>query len=202
VCVARRRNLRNAGLAAKNPICPRCLMSMGANASKQRRIRNSLAFFSMLSLTLSCSAQECGVCTNNGINMPISLGTGTVRTPEFSAKRGYYNIDIEVKWVLPTDELRCKMGFAVSPSDNRCKWASLWDVTWRVLDGGEVVAEGTDSERNNSFEADSETLSRNVANFKALAHHRYVVELTFLKDASALNETQPRLIVERPGFSF
>jgi hypothetical protein len=147
-------------------------------------------------------AQDCNVCTKEGIDMPISLAAGVVRTPEFSAKRGYYNIDIAVKWLLPTDELRCKMGFAVSPSDNHCKWASLIDLKWRVLDGNEVVAEGTDSGRNNNFDADSDTLSRNVANFKAAAHHKYVVELTLLKDARALNVTQPRLTVEQPGFSF
>lgn len=161
-----------------------------------------LSLLCFLSLTLGVTGQHCGVCTKNGIDMPISLRRGIVRTPEFSAKRGYYNIDIEVKWLLPTDELRCKMGFAVTPSDNHCKWASLLDLKWRVLDGSEIVAEGTDSGRNNSFDADSDTLSRNVANFKAIAHHKYIVELTFLKDASALNVAQPRLIVEQPGFSF
>jgi hypothetical protein len=161
-----------------------------------------LALLCFLSLTLGGTDQHRGVCTKNGIDMPISLGIGIVRTPEFSANGGYYNIDIVVKWLLPPDELRCKMGFAVSPSDNHCKCASLLDLKWRVRDGSEVVAEGTDSGRNNNFDADSDTLSRNIANFKAIAHHKYVVELTLLKDASALDVAQPRLTVERPGFSF
>ncbi|MBB5316443.1 hypothetical protein [Tunturibacter empetritectus] len=131
-----------------------------------------LTFLCFLSLALRGTAQECGVCTKNGIDMPISLGMGVVRTPEFSAKRGFYNVDIDVKWLLPTDELRCKMGFAVSPSDNHCKWASLLDIRWRVLDGSEVVAEGTDSGRSTGFDADSRSLTRNVANFKAAAHHK------------------------------
>jgi hypothetical protein len=95
------------------------------------------------------------------------------------------------------------MGFTVSQSDDdHCKWASLLDFKWKVLDGSEVVAEGTASGRSTSFEADKDTLSRSVATFKAIAHHKYVVKLTFLKDASALNVVQPRLIVEQPGFSF
>ena len=164
----------------------------------------SLLFCYFVSLTVSCLAQECGVCTKNGINMPISLGLGVVRTPEFSAKRGYYDVDIEAKWLLPADELRCKMGFAVSPSDNHCKWESLLDFRWRVVDGNEVVAEGTESGRSNGFgfDASKDKLSRNVASFKAVAHHKYIVELTFLKDASTLNVAQPRLTVEQPGFSF
>jgi hypothetical protein len=161
-----------------------------------------LTFLCFLSLLLRGTAQECGVCTKNGIDMPISLGMGVVRTPEFSAKRDFYNVHIEVKWLLPTDELRCKMGFAVSPSDNHCKWASLLNLKWKVLDGNEVVAEGADAGRSTGFEADKDNLSRSVGSFKAAAHHKYVVELTFLKDASALNVTKPRLVVEPPGFAF
>lgn len=155
-----------------------------------------------LSLALSGLAQDCGVCTKNGIDMPISLGVGVVRTPEFSAKRGFYNVHIEVKWLLPADELRCKMGFAVSPSDNHCRWASLLNFRWKVLDGSKVIAEGTESGRSTSFEADKDVLSRSVTSFKAAGHHKYVVELTFLKDASALDVAQPHLTVEPPGFAF
>ena len=156
----------------------------------------------VLSLSVHLHAQHCEVCTKNGIDMPVSLAVGTVRTPEFAVKNKYYNIDIDAKWLLPTDELRCRMGFAVSPSDNHCKWEPLLETKWRVLDGDRVVAEGYDKGRNNSFEADSHSLTRNIANFKGESHHRYVVELTFVKDASILNVTQPRLIVEPPGFSF
>jgi hypothetical protein len=51
------------------------------------------------------------------------------------------------------------------------------------------------------FEADSEWLTRNVGSFLSVAHHKYVVEITVKQDASVLNVTQPRLIVEQPGFS-
>ena len=161
-----------------------------------------LAFLCFLSLTLGVTAQNCGVCTKNGIDMPISLRASVVRTPEFLAKKGFCNLDIEVKWLLPTDELRCKMGFAISPSDNHCKWESLLDFKWRVLDGDRVIAEGHESGRSTGFQADKTSLSRNIGYFKAVAHRKYIVELTFLKDASALDVVQPRLIVEQPGFAF
>jgi hypothetical protein len=155
----------------------------------------------LFGIALQLQAQQCDVCTKKGIDMPISLAVGTVRTPEFAVKGKYYNIDIDVQWLLPTDELRCRMGFAVDPSDTHCKWEPLLEIKWRILDGDRVVSEGCDKGRNNHFEADSHSLTRNIAYFRGEAHHRYVVELTFLKDASVLNVTRPRLIVEPPGFS-
>ena len=156
----------------------------------------------MLSVSTSLRAQRCEGCSKNGIDMPISLAAGTIRTPEFAVKGKYYNIEIYAKWRLPADELRCRMGFAVSPSDNHCKWEPLLETKWRVLDGERVVAEGYDKGRNNEFAADSKSLIRYIGTFKGAAHHRYVVELTFMKDASLLNITEPRLIVEPPGFAF
>lgn len=156
----------------------------------------------LASCAVAVHGQQCNVCTKNGIRMPISLAAGTVRTPEFAGKRKYYNIFLEAKWLIPTEELRCRMGFAVSPSDNHCKLEPLLAIKWKVLDGQKVVAEGIDEGRSTSFEADRDALTRDVGSFRGEGGHRYVVELTFLKDASLLNATQPRLVVEPPGFSF
>ncbi len=160
-----------------------------------------ICFLCLTGIVPQLYAQRCPVCTKTGIDMPISLAAGTVRTPEFAAQSKYYNIDIDAKWLLPADELRCRMGFAVSPSDNHCKWEPLLETKWRVLEGDRVIAEGYDKGRTGSFDADNHSLTRNIANFRGESHHRYIVELTFMKDASVLNVTQPRLIVEPPGFS-
>lgn len=112
------------------------------------------------------SAQRCDVCTKNGVDMPISLAAGTVRTPEFAIKKEYYNIAIDVHWLLPTDELRCRMGFAVSPSDRHCRWESLLETKWRVLEGDRVVAEGLDEGWTTAFDASSQSLMRHVGHFR------------------------------------
>lgn len=160
--------------------------------------------YSVLFLAIGSAAQKCSVCTKRGISMPISLAVGNVRTPEIDARKGYYNIHIDVKWLLPTEQLRCQMGYKTFyPTVSECsEWASLINLKWRVFDGDDVVAEGAASDRSTDFEADRESFTRGVGYFKAVAHHKYVVELTFLQDASALNVTQPRLTVEQPGFSF
>jgi hypothetical protein len=134
--------------------------------------------------------------------MPVSLAAGTVRTPEFPVKHKYYNITIESQWLLPAEELRCRMGFKVSPSDNHCKLESVLETDWRVLDGDRVVAHGSDKGRTTAFEADSHYLTRDIGSFQGEVKHKYVVEVTFVKDGSLLNVTKPRLIVEPPGFSF
>lgn len=144
-------------------------------------------------------AQRCDRCMKDGIEIPISLAKGTIRTPEFPVRRSsVYNIVIDVRWLLPTAELRCKMGFAVSPSDNQCDGQSLLRLSWRVLDGNQIVAEGVDDDRNGDFDANSRSLIKHIGHFKGKAKHRYVVEVTFKEDASQLNVTQPHLIVETP----
>jgi len=149
-------------------------------------------------VALPFQAQSCLVCTKTGINMPVSLAPGTVRTPEFPIKRGYYNIKIEVGWLMPTDELRCRMGFAMYPSDNHCKLQSVLETDWKVLDGERVVAQGSDKGRSGAFDADKDHLIRHIGLFRGEPKHKYVVEVTFIKDGSILNVTQPRLIVEPP----
>jgi hypothetical protein len=168
-------------------------------------IFNAAQHFLVLSVLLihcgALSAQKCDACTKRGLRMAISLAAGTIRTPEFEAKGKYYNINIDAKWLLPTEELKCQMGFAVVPADSPCKQTPLLDIKWRVLDGKQVVAEGVDNGITSHFEADSDWLTRNVGTFLGVAHHKYVLELTFIKDASLLNVAQPRLVVEYPGFS-
>jgi len=90
------------------------------------------------------------------------------------------------------------MGFAVSPSDNHCKWEPLLELNWRVLDGGQVIAEGTDQGKSMDFGANSRSLIKHIGSFRGKAKHRYVVEITFKKDASTLDVTQPHLIVATP----
>jgi hypothetical protein len=125
-----------------------------------------------------------------------------VRTPEFPGKHKWFNIEIEAQWLLSTEELRCRMGFAVSPSDDHCKFDSVLETDWKVLDENSVVAQGSDKGRSGSFEADSKYLTRWIGRFQGQAKHKYVVEVTFVKDGRLLNVTKPRLIVEPPGFSF
>jgi hypothetical protein len=56
-----------------------------------------LSLVLVLGTAVPLYAQRCDHCTKDGIEMPISLAAGTVRTPEFPAKNDYYNIVIDVR---------------------------------------------------------------------------------------------------------
>lgn len=78
----------------------------------------------------------------------------------------------------------------------------LIELEWRVLDGDRIVAHGSDRGWSNNFEAGARDLSRYVGHFMGESKRKYVVEVRFSRDGSALNVTNPRLVVARPGFSF
>ena len=153
---------------------------------------------------IACSAlgQVCKSDHKDGIAVPISLAAGTVRTPPLKGRNKYYNIDIETRWVLSSDAQRCAMGFAVSPSDTHCKQPQILKAAWKVFDGDQLVVSGLDDHRGNGFDASKDTLTGNIGSFRAQKNHTYVIELTFLEDASALNVTRPCLLIDYPGFSF
>jgi hypothetical protein len=138
----------------------------------------------------------------DGVEIPISLAVGTVKTPEFIAKHDLYQMKIEAQWLLPAVVLRCKMGFGVVPPTDKCRAQAVVEVEWRVLDGETVVAHGSDGGISGQFEAGKDYLARYIGDFQGQSKHKYVVELTFTKDGSSLNVTNPRLIVAPPGFAF
>ena len=156
----------------------------------------------ILIFALNVSAQECPDCSKGKVDIPISLAVGTVKTPEFVAKHNLYFMQIQTQWLLPTVELRCKMGFGVVPPTDKCRAQSVLEVEWRVLDGENVVAHGSAGGMSPEFEAEKDYLARYIGQFQGQSKHRYVVELTFTKDGSSLNVTNPRLIVSPPDFAF
>ena len=139
---------------------------------------------------------------HSGVEMPISLAIGTVRSPEFVAKHDLYQMRIEAEWRLPAVELRCKMGFGVVPPTDKCRAQAVLEIQWRVLDGEIVVAHGSAGGISSEFEADKDLLGRYIGSSQGQSKHKYTVELTFAKDGSSLDVTHPRLIVSPPDFAF
>ncbi len=130
--------------------------------------------------------------------MPISLAAGIARTPEFTAIRKIYFISIESKWNLPAVALRCKMGFGVVPPSDHCKSEIVLGGNWRVLEGPSVVAQGDIERISPDFDASKDFLRRYIGAFHGEKKHKYVVEVTFTKDGSSLDVTNPRLKVCPP----
>ena len=129
------------------------------------------------------------------VDMPISLAAGTIRTPEFIVKSKPYDLDLRVQWNIATDELKCKMGFQLSPGYPVCKDEPLIELEWTVWDGEQVVAHGIDKDRSEAFEAGACYLARVIGEFNGKSKHKYFAEVKVKKDATPLNVTNPRLVV-------
>jgi len=129
------------------------------------------------------------------VDMPISLAIGTVRTPEFPVKHKPYDIDIRAQWNLPTDELKCRMGFELSPGYPQCRLEPLIEADWTVWEGDHVVAHGLDKGKSGDFEAGACYLARTIGTFAGESKHKYVVEVKLTKDGTPLNVTNPRIVV-------
>jgi hypothetical protein len=153
-------------------------------------------------LALKSNAQECLECSKGKVSMPISLAIGTVRTPEFITKHKIYSVAIQSEWRLPAVVLRCKLGFGVVPPTDKCRAQAVLEADWRVLEGDRVVAQGHAGGISSKFEAGEDYIARYIGDFQGESKHKYAVEVTFTKDGSSLDVTNPRLIVSPPEFSY
>jgi len=150
--------------------------------------------FGLVALAKNCAA-ECPSDLKLSADMPILLGVGTTRTPAFTVKHKRYLIEIRAQWNMPTDELKCKMGFELSPGYPVCRSEPLIEAEWSVWDGERVVAHGIDKGRSHAYEAGACYFGRFLGDFDGESGHKYSVEVKIIKDASLLNVTNPRLVV-------
>ena len=140
-------------------------------------------------------ALRCSSDHGTSVDMPISLAIGTVRTPEFPVKHKLYLIEFEANWNLPTNEIRCMMGFQLTPGYHECKLEPVIETEWTLFDGSRIVARGSDKGRSGDFEAGACYLGRFIGCFTGESRHRYVLEVKFTKDGTPLDGTNPKLVV-------
>jgi hypothetical protein len=133
--------------------------------------------------------------------MLVSLTEGTtVRTPEFMVKNIEYHIDIRVNRGLPFGQLSCLIGGKGHPS--HCAmfhWNNVIDAEWKVFDGEHIVAQGTTPGYGDMAWSGSE-MDRYLGVFTGEANKKYVVEVKFTKDGTALKGLTHRLIVRMIDF--
>jgi hypothetical protein len=132
------------------------------------------------------------------IYMPISLATGTVRTPEFSTTLDGYDIIIQAERPLPISQIICMMGATASPWElKECGIDDpLLRADWTVWNEGHIVAHGSSSASGGRSVA-NDHIWKSLGGFAGEAGKRYVVEVKFTKDGTPLNVANPRLIVIR-----
>ncbi len=136
-------------------------------------------------------AHSCWDCRMPSVDMPVSLGVGTVRTPEFVVKRQSYLIMIRVMRTLPFAKMNCMMG---GPFPRDCDTEPLLQAEWKVWDDAEIIASGYSHTKGAGASSDK-YLDKYLGRFVGVSHKKYVLEVKFTTDGSALNVTDPHLIV-------
>ena len=145
------------------------------------------------------------------VDIPISLAPGTIRTPEFAVVAENYSILIQIEKPLPFDRLQCMMGVTSgTPLDLQQHGCRADDpilrADWAVWDGRRVVAKGSSTPDDHAmFTKDhiykfleipecSPKALRSACGFNGESGRRYVLEVRFTVDGSALNVAKPHLI--------
>ncbi len=136
------------------------------------------------------------------VDMPVSLAVGTIQTPEFSPRKtAWHRIMVQVEKPLPTKEIACMMAVA---NDSPGSWRDcplsdrLLRADWTVWEDGKVATNGSST----TYAGDAYTrdnIFKFLGDFPALSGHKYVLEVKFTKDGTALNVANPHLIITKTG---
>lgn len=133
-------------------------------------------------------------CDNDLLHLPVSLRPGQVKTPEFTTQTGAVAIEITVKNVLPPAELSCMMGISEGPQDPaNCNKESLIEASWKVWNGGNIVARGSSREMGRRGGYMNSFYVKYLGAFKAQKHRKFSLEVDFTRDGSALAAAEPSL---------
>jgi len=96
-------------------------------------------------------------------------------------------------------KLDCLMGIRFHEGRDYCSYSHIAAVIaaeWKVWDGERIVAQGSVSGWGNKFGVSDDALEKYLGNFAGEANKKYVLEVDFTEDGTALNKFKPRLIVE------
>lgn len=131
------------------------------------------------------------------VYMPISLAAGRVRTPEFSVvKPQWYDLVLQVERPLPPLRMRCMTGATLGPLDAKdCgKNERVLRADWTLWEDGHIVYWGSIPDEDGGA-WDAESIFIQVGSFGLAAGKKYIVQMHFTKDGTALNVANPNLIV-------
>lgn len=137
----------------------------------------------------------CWDCRKPAVDIPVSLAEGTVRTPEFPVKRQPYLIMIRAQKRLPFRDMNCMLGLETPLADPNCNKEPLLQADWKVWDNGQAVYRGSARRRNGHGGWAEDSIEKWLGHFVGEKNKKYVLEVTFTTDGSALNVTNPHLIV-------
>jgi hypothetical protein len=135
------------------------------------------------------------------VDIPVSLAMGTVRTPEFSPPSSWYWILVQAEKPFPTPQMECMMAVTDdSPQSLKdCPLSErLLQADWTIWEDGKIASSGSSTTHADGiYERDN--IFKFLGKFPVLAGKKYMLEVKFSKDGTALNVANPHLIVTKIG---
>lgn len=134
------------------------------------------------------------------VDIPFSLKAGSFKSPVF-------HVDLAAPYVIylsadrypSTNELDCLLGIEAEGEKDCHETPSPLSVSWQVFAGGDSVASGI-SEKS-KFRARGTKVQRTIGEFRAEPNVEYALEIHFHRNAIALLEADPHLVVSAtPAF--
>lgn len=155
----------------------------------------------VLALPLPAAAKVnwCFFCVKPVADMPVTLEKGTIRSPEFTVKHTQYSIGLQADHTIPNGQLECMMGIHNPIDPNHCGMFGFQvavDFEWKLYANGQVVAQGKVQGMDYDVGFDSHHTTRYFATFMGEKKKKYVFEVTFLKDGTALRVANPHIVVD------
>jgi hypothetical protein len=131
------------------------------------------------------------------LSLPVSLASGTIRTPEFTTDIDHW--DYEISTDFDTKAARQRMGCLIGGEANRDRCndiPNLIDISWELFDGERIAFDGNSGDTSGMMEEPGVRYERAIGTFKAQKGHHYTLVLHVKRDASELNSANPRVVVQ------
>jgi hypothetical protein len=130
--------------------------------------------------------------------LPISLSSGSIRTPELGVNlSGDYEIELQFEQVPGIKNLGCSVGNARFNPNGCAGHSDLIDIAWVLDSNGQATQTGS-SDDNPSVDFINPIVERRIGRFTARKGQNYVLIVQVKRDASELNIARPKLVVRVP----
>jgi hypothetical protein len=157
-----------------------------------------------MALMLALSFSKLAFC-QPVMDIPVTLEKGMIRSPEFTVKHKQYIVALQVDNALPLGQTKCMLGVHFAWEHGNCEMVGFplaVEAEWTLFADGQPVAHGTVRGKDTAWETSKSHTSRWIANFMGEKGKKYVLEVTFTKDGTALRGSNPRLVVKLSPGSF
>ena len=132
------------------------------------------------------------------IIIPITLDSGTIRTPPFPVRSTGFALSIRLEKRIPFHELNCKMGLNESFLQV-CHEDPLLAIDWKIWDGDRLVRSGSLRGRDHGGAWAKDSIDRYMGGFEGERNKAFIIELTTTQDGGILKTCNPKLIIEADG---